>query len=303
MIDISKTPNILVDENSRITCYEYVIGYRFTIHINDGKVHISQDEEFNKNLFGDLLDLEDTWERLTTNYRVTPEGLISMVMREYDIECILFNGMAMKKKEMDISYPGIGIIAVGATIDGLCLGAKQFAELCLNVNIPYLKFSFCGEVDMFTYKAAEYINQSMFARDGISAGAVIVNDPPVFDGDKTKRFLIRLGESIERGNDEIVIEDASLLARELVRHSFGPHVIINLETRTGVSPVLNKVKFRNICLNYIKQDLSADYMDYVARANLPKENKEKEFDSMLKEEIKALLASLTSQMDRYRLVS
>lgn len=300
MIDISKNPSVILEEGTNIVCYEYIIGYRFTIHVDNGDIFLSQDEEFNRNLFGDVLDLTDTWERVTSNYRVTTENLNSLILKKYDIECVLFNGNNMQKLGMDPLYSGIGLIAVAVLVNGVAISAKKFIELCLSCNIPYLKFSFCGTTDLFAYKANEYITQSDLSRERTGYGAVILNDPPVSDENgNTKRFLIRKGEAQAKRTTDILYDAPEVLSREFVRSTINPEKLIELEKLTGISPVLNKVKFRNIILNYLKGDMSADYSNYLMRSCI---KDTKDFDSLLKSNIKEYVEFLTSSMDRYRLL-
>lgn len=301
MKNITKKIQMLEGEDGKLSVVDYIVGYRFTIQVTPENIKMDQDKDFNLKLTGNTLELTEFWDKIANIYRIDSERLHYAPISSYTLFCIFFDQDLMTKLNVLPKYSGKGIVIVNVRNDtsGFYLSTTKLEEFCTNIQMPFLKPIFVGEVSQLKSNIDEVKSTSTFSANRIPHALIIKHDPPrldenkelihwMIDSDQTKAFV--------DGSDT-----PEAMAMELCGVRLSPELIISIEETTGINPIRKKASFRKAVLKTIKDEYIDEYNLYLDRCSFfLGDNKEVQFDNYINDQIAIYIRDRVSKMDRYK---
>jgi len=301
----------LEQEQGTLVATEFIFGYRFSINVTDKAITLSQDEEYNKKNFSNILDLDRLWNTVKEVYNIDEERFFFAPIREYSLNCVFYDSEKTKDKPFIYSSKGFLIVEV-VPKDGILIHQSRIPEFCEQLRLPYAKPIFVGTKDMLKQDLRELRSTSSISTNKIGAGIVIKNEPIQVEGGRAKRFYIESDYStIDLDNTE----SPSDMARELIRTVFIPgikgrseqdpqaipNLIYELEEKTSIKPI-NKKRFAKIMIEYLYAERLVDVDNYIGRCiSALGSNHHDKFKVFLLEQAVEYIEDTVLNMERYRL--
>jgi Asp-tRNA(Asn)/Glu-tRNA(Gln) amidotransferase C subunit len=302
LINITDNPSILQNQDGSCLVQEFVFGARFNIIVEtlNNKIYLTQDEKYNAKIIGHVLELEEFWETIKTNYRINEERFFRTPLVNYKIECIFYDSDNMIQKSMPYRYNGKGIIVNNIHHEDGVVVHSKIESLCNDLMLPYNSPLFVGDFTVLQGTFQSIRNRSKLTNDQLGGGIVIRNEPCEKIGNSIVEWVVYSDNSsfIEEK------EEAEHLADEFVKIVYTIENIYEIEDNTKISPATSPTKFRNILLKDLKLNHEHEYNDYLNRSTLFADNdKIKKFDNLLKNSMKNYFKETVLKSKRYELLN
>lgn len=307
-INITNTPYVIENERSMLALMEYIYGQRFKITVNKSGVNLSQDKDFNMNEFGSLLDLEKLWKALLEVYRLDQNLLMNAPFRDYVLHCIYYDPDLTKDK--DHKYHAKGIIITTIETQGQIVRDDKMEEFGQFIKLPVNKPIMISGPEEIKSNFPRLKTQSNYSLDNIPYGFVFRNCPTESYRDTTTGQIdtkqwIYYNTNIATDDIAKHNEDPLTMAKEYVFVSLKDNVVKDLEEETKVNPMTQKVAYKNMLWNTLRDYYGMDGDRYFERCKFKLEGKSDKvkrdnFDKLVKKQIRSYLDDYVLQQPRFR---
>jgi len=300
--NITSNPQQLKAIDGMVSVSEYIYGPRVFVNINHGEYKIYPDHEHNRKIGFDFSDkdFERFIEKFITIFRLshakTPRYWVCLVYFNKDI--LESTNVRYRMNE--------GMLAVSAYIDdGTPMNQELFSRLMRESGIPHNQVMYAGLLSGTFANLPRLANTSKLSVSDHAAGIIIMKEPPqhmpnlqsVENGPfEVCTYLMESSDVIKK---DMGIETPGSLVQEFGNH-VGPKLIDQLHNDSSINPVVNKIKFRKMCLRYLKENMSHFYEEYNRRAQAASRDGEYPFEEELYKYIRERINKVTSEMDRYK---
>jgi hypothetical protein len=301
-LDVTGRYESLRHLNGVVSISEFLYGPRVFVYVENGSCTIYPDHEYNKAFNVELSsdDFEKLLEKHISLYRITH----ARTPRYWGCFVYINNELLTNT---NIRYrTDEGMYCVMTFIDDGTPMLKEMSDKLLeDSGIPHNPALFIGLASQAIPQIPILANTAKLAMPDHEAGIIVMREPP--EHDESLREIENGPYSIDTyyvaPNAQVKISSPYQTPDEVMNELMtfiGPKFIRELHQETGVHPVEHPIKFKRLCRNYMRTNMSNIYNEYKRRVeSVLGSNDSFDFDKELDKRINQKVNELLRMMEQY----